>query len=141
MFTLHERLVADSIWLGELPLCVLLMINDANYPWFVLVPKRQDIREIHQLNTHDRRQFLAESCALSEVMEAVFTPLKMNVAALGNMVPQLHIHHIARFSDDAAWPNPGWGNVPVKAYDSDMQQKTMSLVRQEFDNTDLRLET
>jgi diadenosine tetraphosphate (Ap4A) HIT family hydrolase len=141
MFTLHERLAADSIRVGELPLCVLLLINDANYPWLVLVPKRPDVREIHQLNTQDRAQLLEESCVLSEVMEAVFTPLKMNVAALGNMVPQLHIHHIARFSDDAAWPNPVWGFVPAKAYDSAIQQKTILSIQQAFDNTDLRLET
>jgi diadenosine tetraphosphate (Ap4A) HIT family hydrolase len=141
MFTLHERLAADSIKLGELPLCVLLLINDANYPWCVLVPKRVGIREIHQLGTQDRVQLLAESCALAEVMEGVFRPLKMNVAALGNMVPQLHVHHIARFSDDAAWPNPVWGMVPAKIYDGEAQEKIMSLIQQGFDNADLRLET
>jgi diadenosine tetraphosphate (Ap4A) HIT family hydrolase len=140
MFTLHERLVADSIRVGELPLCALLLINDANYPWFVLVPKRVEVREIYHLDKVDRLQLLGESCVLSEVMEAVFTPLKMNIAALGNMVPQLHLHHIARFSDDAAWPNPVWGMVPAKIYDGESQEKIISLMQQGFDNTNLRLE-
>jgi diadenosine tetraphosphate (Ap4A) HIT family hydrolase len=141
MFTLHERLVADSTQIGELPLCTLLLINDANYPWLVLVPRRPEIREIYQLETTDRVQLLEESCVLSEVMDAVFTPLKMNVAALGNMVPQLHLHHIARFSDDPAWPNPVWGAVPAKAYDDDTQQKLIFSIIEGFNNTDLRLET
>ena len=141
MFTLHERLVADSTQIGELPLCTLLLINDANYPWLVLVPRRPEIREIYQLETTDRVQLLEESCVLSEVMDAVFTPLKMNVAALGNMVPQLHLHHIARFSDDPAWPNPVWGAVPAKAYDDEIQQKLIFSIVEGFNNTDLRLET
>lgn len=141
MFTLHERLVADSTQVGELPLCTLLLINDANYPWLVLVPRRPEIREIYQLETTDRVQLLEESCVLSEVMDAVFTPLKMNVAALGNMVPQLHLHHIARFSDDPAWPNPVWCAVPAKAYDDDTQQKLIFSIVEGFNNTDLRLET
>jgi len=141
MFTLHERLVTDSTQIGELPLCTLLLINDANYPWLVLVPRRPEIREIYQLETTDRVQLLEESCVLSEVMDAVFTPLKMNVAALGNMVPQLHLHHIARFSDDPAWPNPVWGAVPAKAYDDEIQQKLIFSIVEGFNNTDLRLET
>ena len=141
MFTLHERLVADSTQIGELPLCTLLLINDANYPWLVLVPRRPEIREIYQLETTDRVQLLEESCVLSEVMDAVFTPLKMNVAALGNMVPQLHLHHIARFSDDPAWPNPVWGAVPAKAYDDEIQQKLIFSIVEGFNNTDLRLKT
>jgi len=141
MFTLHERLVVDSTQIGELPLCTLLLINDANYPWLVLVPRRPEIREIYQLETTDRVQLLEESCVLSEVMDAVFTPLKMNVAALGNMVPQLHLHHIARFSDDPAWPNPVWGAVPAKAYDDEIQQKLIFSIVEGFNNTDLRLET
>jgi diadenosine tetraphosphate (Ap4A) HIT family hydrolase len=141
MFTLHERLVADSTQIGELPLCTLLLINDVNYPWLVLVPRLSEIREIYQLETADRVQLLEESCVLSEVMDAVFTPLKMNVAALGNMVPQLHLHHIARFSDDPAWPNPVWGAVPAKAYDDDTQQKLIFSIIEGFNNTDLRLET
>ncbi|EGG93032.1 HIT family protein [gamma proteobacterium IMCC1989] len=141
MFTLHERLVADSTQIGELPLCTLLLINDANYPWLVLVPRRPEIREIYQLETADRVQLLEESCVLSEVMDAVFTPLKMNVAALGNMVPQLHLHHIARFSDDPAWPNPVWGAVPAKAYGDEIQQKLIFSIVERFNNTDLRLET
>ncbi|MFT7389663.1 MAG: diadenosine tetraphosphate (Ap4A) HIT family hydrolase [Candidatus Endobugula sp.] len=141
MFTLHARLAGDSTHIGDLPLCVLLMINDMNYPWFVLVPKREEIREIYQLNVQDRAQLLAESCALSEVMEEVFQPTKMNVAALGNMVPQLHLHHVARFEEDAAWPAPVWGAVPSKTYDDETRDKVIHALKQGFEHADLRLLT
>jgi diadenosine tetraphosphate (Ap4A) HIT family hydrolase len=141
MFTLHAQLDADSTHIGDLSLCMLLMINDMNYPWFVLVPKREAMREIYQLSSEDRAQLLIESCTLSEVIEKAFRPIKMNVAALGNMVPQLHLHHIARFEEDVAWPNPVWGAVPSKPYDDETRAKIIDAVRRGFENTDLRLET
>lgn len=140
MFTLHERLAADSLQVGELPLCLLLLMNDANYPWFVLVPKREEKREIYQLDMADRAQLLIESCTLSEVMESLFRPTKMNVAALGNMVPQLHIHHIARFTGDAAWPNPIWGAVPPIAYDKARYAEIVEGIKRGFDQSEVRLE-
>lgn len=141
MFVLHPRLAADSIEIGRLPLCRLLLINDANYPWCVLVPQREDMREIHQLSQEDRRQLLNESCVLSELMETLFQPVKMNVAALGNMVPQLHLHHIARFESDLAWPEPIWGAVAAKPYEERQGSYRVDLIRQAFQNTSLRLET
>lgn len=115
-FVLHERLVADSLLVGNWPLCRVLLMNDANYPWLILVPRRADLREIYQLNAADRAQFLAESCALGETLMAHFAGDKLNVAALGNMVPQLHIHHVVRNVGDIAWPAPVWGKVPAKPY-------------------------
>jgi len=118
MFQLHPQLAADCLTLGSLPLCRLLLLKDANYPWCVLVPERADIREIHQLTEPDQQQLMRESVLLARAMEQVFTPHKMNVAALGNLVPQLHIHHIARYPDDPAWPAPVWGRVPALAYEA-----------------------
>lgn len=117
-YTLHSQLEKDTIKIGDLPLCELLLIKDANYPWCVLVPRRADIIEIYQLNEADRAQLLNESCVLSEVMQQLYKAKKMNVAALGNMVPQLHLHHIARFEEDGAWPGPVWGVLPAKAYEN-----------------------
>ena len=116
MFELDSRLVKDSVTLGELPLSIVLLSRDANYPWCILVPKREGVREIHALAKQDRMQLLEESCALATLMEKIFNPDKMNVAALGNMVPQLHIHHIARFKTDLAWPGPIWGAVEAGHY-------------------------
>lgn len=116
MFELHPRLAQDCLPVTELPLCRVLLMNDAHYPWFILVPRRESLREIHHLAAADRVLLLQESCALASAMEQVFAPCKLNVAALGNLVPQLHVHHIARFEDDPAWPQPVWGKRPAQAY-------------------------
>ena len=97
-------------------LCHLLLMNDCQFPWFILVPARADIREIFQLQADDRRQLLDESCLLSEFLMEAYAGDKLNVAALGNQVPQLHLHHIVRFATDAAWPAPIWGKQPAQAY-------------------------
>lgn len=116
MFELHPRLAQDSAVIGEFDLSLLLLSRDANYPWCILVPKREDIYEIHHLSEEDQLQLIRESCRLSEVMTSLFDADKMNVAALGNVVRQLHVHHIARFTDDPAWPQPIWGKLPAKEY-------------------------
>lgn len=116
MFELHSQLQNDCEILGQFDLSLVLLNRDANYPWCILVPMQQDLTELHHLAIEDRQQFMAESCRLAETMVDVFNPIKMNVAALGNMVPQLHIHHIARFKEDAAWPGPVWGVTPRKPY-------------------------
>lgn len=120
-FVLDSRLENDSIVVGRFPLSLLLMSRDANYPWFILVPQRAGVTEIFHLNEADRAQLLAESCQLSEALNTLFMPDKINVAALGNMVPQLHLHHIARYKTDAAWPGPIWGAVEAQAYSSSAQ--------------------
>jgi len=116
MFELHPRLAQDSQVIGEFDLSLLLLSRDANYPWCILVPKREDVYEIHHLSEEEQLQLIRESCRLSEVITSVFDADKMNVAALGNVVRQLHIHHIARFTDDPAWPQPIWGKIPAKEY-------------------------
>lgn len=116
MFELHPQLENDCIVLGQFPLSLLLLHRDANYPWFILVPRRQGVREIFQLEDDDQVQLVRESSQLSEVLMDVFSGDKLNVAALGNVVPQLHIHHIVRFRTDPAWPRPVWGTVEPAIY-------------------------
>jgi diadenosine tetraphosphate (Ap4A) HIT family hydrolase len=116
VFALDPRLQHDTIILGSFPLSLLLLMNDSTYPWLILVPQRPGIREIHELAPRDRRQLLDESCHLAEAMAALFGPDKLNIAALGNVVPQLHLHHVARFRHDPAWPAPVWGKTPAVPY-------------------------
>lgn len=115
-FALHPRLAADCVEVGRFPLSLLLLLNDANYPWFILVPRRGGVREWHELRDPDRLQLLEESTALARAMTDAFRPDKLNVAALGNVVPQLHVHHVARYATDAAWPAPVWGKVAAQPY-------------------------
>ena len=130
MFQLHHQLEKDTVDLGDLSLCKLLLSNDANYPWFILVPKREAISEIYQLSPEDQQLLMKESCYFSEVLMEVFKPDKLNIAAYGNIVNQLHIHHIVRYKDDAAWPAPIMGVVPRVAYTgeqiTELQSKLIS---------------
>ena len=116
MSEIHPQLANDCVLLGRLPLCHLLLMNDCHYPWFILVPARKEIREIYQLDAGDRRQLLDESCQLSEFLMEAYAGEKLNVAALGNQVPQLHLHHLVRFASDPAWPSPIWGKHPAAVY-------------------------
>jgi diadenosine tetraphosphate (Ap4A) HIT family hydrolase len=115
-FELHPQLQKDGIALGSFPLCRLLLMNDANYPWFILVPQRDNIREIHELNESDLHLLSHESVTLARALTVVFKPDKLNIAALGNVVPQLHVHHIVRYQNDPAWPTPVWGKHPPLPY-------------------------
>jgi len=120
MFALHPRLTQDTITVGHLKLCQLLMMNDAHYPWFILVPMREGITEAHQLSAADRALLTEESATLSNALCEAFDADKMNIAALGNMVPQLHIHHVVRYRDDATWPDPVWGRMVAEPYNTEM---------------------
>ncbi len=122
-FQLDKQLAADSVFLGDLPLSRLLLINDKQYPWFVLVPRRENVSEIYHLSLQDREQLMVESCDLSAALADGFNAHKMNVAALGNVVKQLHLHHVVRFVGDAAWPAPVWGVHSLKPYaDQEIEQ-------------------
>ena len=116
MFALHPKLAEDTFCLGDFPLSRLLMMNDANYPWFILVPRRAAIREIYQLEVRDQQQLLKESSHLARQMSRLFRADKINIAALGNLVPQLHLHHVARYHQDISWPDPVWGKAPPVPY-------------------------
>ena len=120
---LHPQLSADCIPLGRFPLSRLLLMNDSNFPWFILVPDREGIREIYQLEDQDRTRLWLESCELSAFLMTSFGGDKLNVAALGNQVPQLHLHHIVRYETDPAWPFPVWGRQPPVGYSPEALQE------------------
>lgn len=112
--------------LGRFQLCHLLLMNDASYPWFILVPDRADISEIYQLQAADQQQLWLESSILSTRIMQVLQGDKLNVAALGNMVPQLHLHHIVRYRNDRAWPSPVWGKFPPLGYEAAEMERLIS---------------
>ncbi|MFJ9989292.1 HIT family protein [Pseudomonas putida] len=116
MFVLDSRLQQDSLVLGDFPLSRLLLSKDANYPWFILVPRRADVSELFQLDLADQQQLWKETTLLAEALKGEFVADKMNVATLGNVVSQLHMHVVVRHRGDAAWPAPVWGKVPALDY-------------------------
>lgn len=117
MFTLDSRLQQDTLLIGDFPLCRLLLMNDASYPWFILVPRREAVSELFQLDNADQQALWLETTRLAETLKDAFVADKMNVATLGNVVSQLHMHVIVRRREDAAWPAPVWGKHPAKAYE------------------------
>ncbi|MDB6444321.1 MAG: HIT domain-containing protein [Mesorhizobium sp.] len=116
MFALDPRLQQDTLPIGDFPLCRLLLSNDSNYPWFILVPRRENISELFQLDDTDQHRLWKETTMLAEVLKDCFDADKLNVATLGNVVSQLHMHVIVRKQDDAAWPAPVWGKHPARPY-------------------------
>jgi diadenosine tetraphosphate (Ap4A) HIT family hydrolase len=115
-FQLHPRLRQDCISIGRFDLCQLLMMNDSHYPWLILVPEKAGIQEIYQLAKPEQHTLLEESSYLAENLAALYKADKMNIAAIGNLVPQLHIHHIVRYRSDKAWPDPVWGKFAAVPY-------------------------
>lgn len=117
MFRLHERLQADTAPVAELPLCRVLLMDNRVWPWLILVPAIPDLTEIHQLDGAGRHRLVDEIAQASAALEDLVRPDKINVGALGNMVPQLHVHVIARARSDPAWPGPVWGSGFAERYD------------------------
>ena len=115
-FALHARLAADCFDLGDLLLCRLLLMNDARFPWCILVPRIAGLRDFHDVPRDQRTPLYDEIERVSRALGAHANATKMNVAALGNMVPQLHVHVIARTANDAAWPGPVWNAGPAVPY-------------------------
>ncbi len=132
-FTLHETLAADTVEAARWPLCRVLLAKDSRYPWLILVPARAGMTEIHRLDADDQAQLMTEITRASRALESLHSPDKINVAALGNMVPQLHIHIVARFRTDAAWPGPIWGAHPAIPYDAAALNATLAAIRQTLD--------
>jgi diadenosine tetraphosphate (Ap4A) HIT family hydrolase len=128
-FYLHERLAADTLSLGRSALCEIRLMNDSAWPWVLLVPMRPAIREIHELDEGDQWQLLKESSALGRGLMQAFEGDKLNVAALGNMVPQLHLHHLVRFVDDPAWPGPVWGRQPPVPYSEESLLQCLEILK------------
>ncbi|WP_306142538.1 HIT domain-containing protein [Roseibium sp. MMSF_3412] len=118
-FALNPRLEGDSLFVADLPLSSVRLMKDANYPWLLLVPRKSDLVEIIDLDDGDQMQLMREISLASTVLRNVTECEKLNVGALGNQVSQLHVHVIARFRDDSAWPGPVWGVVPPKDYEPD----------------------
>ena len=108
-FALHPRLAADCRVLGDWPLSRLLLMDDARFPWCILVPRRDGLSELHELDEADGVLLLRESAMVSRALRALLPCDRLNVGALGNLVPQLHVHHVVRRQGDAAWPGPVWG--------------------------------
>ena len=113
---LHPQLADDTVPVMELRLCEVRLMDDANHPWLVLVPRVAGMVEIIDLDPAQRTQLASDIDAASRALKALFKPDKLNVAALGNLVPQLHVHVIARYRDDIAWPRPVWGNATARPY-------------------------
>jgi diadenosine tetraphosphate (Ap4A) HIT family hydrolase len=125
MYKLHSQLNADTIKLGQFDLSDVLLMNNANLPWVILVPRRDNIAEWHSLDKTDQLQLHHESMLVSELLIKEFKGDKLNTGALGNLVPQLHLHHIVRYQNDPAWPQPAWGKLTPKPY-TNTQAKTMA---------------
>jgi diadenosine tetraphosphate (Ap4A) HIT family hydrolase len=128
-WSLHPQLEQDTEFVGDLALSRLLISNDANYPWLLLVPRRLGASEIIDLDMADQRRLMAEIATVSHALKAVTLCDKLNVAAIGNMVPQLHVHIVARHRDDPAWPKPVWGAVPARAWDVDARARLIAALR------------
>ena len=129
MFTLHPVLAADTTEITRFRICHVLLMKDAHYPWLILVPALPDLTGLHELNGNERPQVMEEINKAASAMQQLYTPRRMNVAALGNVVEQLHIHVIARFESDPAWPKPVWGALPRKDYAPAQLQETVETLR------------
>jgi diadenosine tetraphosphate (Ap4A) HIT family hydrolase len=121
VWSLHPQLAKDTVPVGDLPLTRVLLANDANYPWLILVPRLPGLVELIDLEENAQIQLLGEIATASRALMSITECDKLNIAALGNQVPQLHVHVIARRHSDAAWPNPVWGVKPALAYKKDQQ--------------------
>ncbi len=115
-FTLDHRLQADTAAIGDLALCSVLLMDDSRFPWLILVPRRGGLSELTDLTLEDSATLMQEIRLTASVMQTLSKPDKLNVAALGNVVAQLHVHVIGRFRSDPAWPSPIWGIGTAKPY-------------------------
>ena len=132
-FVLHERLAADCHLVAPLTVCDWLLMDDARYAWSILVPRRAGLSDLHDLAPSDRNVVMDEVDQVARTLSALYTADKMNVAALGNLVPQLHIHVIARHTTDSAWPGPVWGVGTAEPYAPDALNGTLSRLRATLD--------
>ena len=115
-FDLDPRIESSTFPAGDLMLCRLCLMNDARFPWIILIPRRARLLEFLDLSPTERAIVMEEMTCVSRALKDHTKAEKMNVAAIGNIVPQLHIHVVARFASDAAWPGPVWGHGKAEAY-------------------------
>jgi diadenosine tetraphosphate (Ap4A) HIT family hydrolase len=129
VWQLDQQLRGDTIAIGDLPLCRVLLNDDGNYPWLILVPRREDLVELTDLNESGRSTLMREIAQVSAALKAHTRCHKLNVAALGNVVAQLHVHIIARFRTDPAWPNPVWGKVKRIPHEKEQRDTLVKAMR------------
>lgn len=129
-FELHETLAADTLEAVCWPLSRVLLMNDSRYPWLILVPAKAGLSEIHDLDPTDQAVLMTEINRASRALTRLFSPDKINVGVLGNLVPQLHTHVVARFRSDDAWPGPIWGAYPPRPYETTALDSTLNSVRE-----------
>ena len=125
-FQLDPRLEKDTVLISDWHLCQVRLMNDSRYPWVILIPKVEGVSEIHELTEEQQKLLLGESMRLSKALDQLFSPHKLNIAALGNMVRQLHVHHIVRYEDDASFPKPVWGVGYAVPYSTQVLEETIS---------------
>lgn len=133
-FTLHPLLAADGIELARWPLSLVLLVDDGRFPWLILVPQRAGLREIHDLPAAERGVLIEEISRAGRLMQSAFRADKINIAALGNQVPQLHVHVIARFTGDPAWPNPIWSHGPRRPMTAAERTERASALRTQLED-------
>jgi diadenosine tetraphosphate (Ap4A) HIT family hydrolase len=131
-WSLHPQLAADAVAAGDLYVSRVLVINDANYPWLLLVPRRPYVSEIIDLAADEQLLLMSEVARAGAVLKSITRCDKLNVAALGNVVPQLHVHVIARFRRDPAWPRPVWNAVPPRPYEASELEDFVGRVREDL---------
>ncbi len=133
-FTLHQKLAEDTLPVTELELSSVLLMNDARFPWCIVVPRLAGLRDLHEVPAASKHQLLAEIDGVAEALQTLTRAYKMNVAALGNMVEQLHVHVIARQQTDAAWPGPVWGVGEAVSYDPEAAAALVSKLQAAFED-------
>ncbi|MDA0782902.1 MAG: HIT family protein [Rickettsiales bacterium] len=130
-FYLNAKLEENTFFIGEFPLCGVLLMNNKLYPWIILVPKCENAIEITDISSQQRAQFMEEIAQAEEAMRNTYWPDKMNIASMGNHVEQLHMHIIARFKTDDIWPQPVWG-TQTEPYNDCSKEETIAILRKEF---------
>ncbi len=128
-FSLDPQIERDTYFIGDLALSRVVLMNDCRYPWLILVPRVRGVKEIFELSAEDQVRLIQESSYLASKMSQLFIPKKMNIAAIGNKVSQLHIHHVARSEVDAVWPEPVWGRGSALRYSEESLNHRISLLR------------
>lgn len=126
---LHPKLEADTHFAADWPLCRVLVMKDARYPWLILVPRRDGVTEVTALAADDRETLMGEIARAGSLIQAMPGVAKLNIGALGNMVPQLHVHVVGRHPGDPAWPGPVWGHSAAKPYETDALDRILAAVR------------
>jgi diadenosine tetraphosphate (Ap4A) HIT family hydrolase len=131
-FSLHPQLERDTAAVGDLPLSRVLLMNDANFPWLIVVPRRPGAVELFDLDARERTHLMDELALLAQLLKNLTGCDKINVAAIGNVVPQLHVHVVARRHDDPAWPRPVWGALPARPYGQVERDRLIEALRQKI---------